>query len=113
MDSKSKQRETAARRACICCAPAQRINAASCLLALPTDSCSYPAPFWNIADSPSEWSAAAESHCLWCPSDCPLFRLAWSRSEEHTSELQSLMRISYAAFSLKKKTSTLTPTITQ
>src|SRR3546814_2838771 len=25
------------------------------------------------------------------------------RSEEHTSELQSLMRISYAAFSLKKK----------
>src|SRR3546814_5272912 len=27
-----------------------------------------------------------------------------SRSEEHTSELQSLMRISYAAFTLKKKT---------
>src|SRR3546814_19832215 len=32
-------------------------------------------------------------------SDCPL-----SRSEEHTSELQSLMRISYAVFCLKKKT---------
>src|SRR3546814_10015039 len=29
-----------------------------------------------------------------------------TRSEEHTSELQSLMRISYAAFCLKKKTST-------
>src|SRR3546814_10909901 len=28
-----------------------------------------------------------------------------SRSEEHTSELQSLMRISYAVFCLKKKTS--------
>src|SRR3546814_3972967 len=28
------------------------------------------------------------------------------RSEEHTSELQSLMRTSYAAFCLKKKTST-------
>src|SRR3546814_5205252 len=27
----------------------------------------------------------------------------WSRSEEHTSELQSLMRISYAVFCLKKK----------
>src|SRR3546814_1401531 len=26
-----------------------------------------------------------------------------NRSEEHTSELQSLMRISYAVFSLKKK----------
>src|SRR3546814_8150739 len=30
--------------------------------------------------------------------------LAW-RSEEHTSELQSLMRISYAVFCLKKKNS--------
>src|SRR3546814_8795530 len=29
------------------------------------------------------------------------------RSEEHTSELQSLMRISYAVFCLKKKKSTL------
>src|SRR3546814_6976739 len=28
---------------------------------------------------------------------------AWERSEEHTSELQSLMRISYAVFCLKKK----------
>src|SRR3546814_2119247 len=28
---------------------------------------------------------------------------AWLRSEEHTSELQSLMRISYAVFCLKKK----------
>src|SRR3546814_2624636 len=28
------------------------------------------------------------------------------RSEEHTSELQSLMRISYAVFCLKKKTRT-------
>src|SRR3546814_2301619 len=30
---------------------------------------------------------------------------AASRSEEHTSELQSLMRISYAVFCLKKKIS--------
>src|SRR3546814_6804517 len=28
---------------------------------------------------------------------------AWERSEEHTSELQSLMRTSYAVFCLKKK----------
>src|SRR3546814_8991571 len=37
------------------------------------------------------------------------------RSEEHTSELQSLMRISYAVFCLKKKTQhkqkTYTPTV--
>src|SRR3546814_5833138 len=31
-----------------------------------------------------------------------------SRSEEHTSELQSLMRISYAVFCLKKKKQTQT-----
>src|SRR3546814_7610751 len=32
------------------------------------------------------------------------------RSEEHTSELQSLMRISYAVFCLKKKKHKYTPT---
>src|SRR3546814_8505672 len=39
----------------------------------------------------------------------------YPRSEEHTSELQSLMRISYAVFCLKKKKrkpTTLTPIIT-
>src|SRR3546814_4741422 len=30
-------------------------------------------------------------------------RHEWQRSEEHTSELQSLMRISYAVFCFKKK----------
>src|SRR3546814_8422168 len=35
--------------------------------------------------------------------DAALFRLSPARSEEHTSELQSLMRISYAVFCLKKK----------
>src|SRR3546814_4464880 len=38
---------------------------------------------------------------------CPFFKRecdVWiARSEEHTSELQSLMRISYAVFCLKKK----------
>src|SRR3546814_1005201 len=33
------------------------------------------------------------------------------RSEEHTSELQSLMRISYAVFCLKKKTTRKTTTL--
>src|SRR3546814_7547389 len=32
------------------------------------------------------------------------------RSEEHTSELQSLMRHTYAVFCLKKKTKSYTPT---
>src|SRR3546814_1929228 len=43
------------------------------------------------------------------PSSAGRRRRIWSRcaddrSEEHTSELQSLMRISYAVFCLKKKT---------
>src|SRR3546814_6654255 len=42
------------------------------------------------------------------PDDLTLYDLALThgstgRSEEHTSELQSLMRISYAVFCLKKK----------
>src|SRR3546814_4933119 len=36
-----------------------------------------------------------------------LLDAADARSEEHTSELQSLMRISYAVFCLKKKTHTI------
>src|SRR3546814_6465255 len=42
--------------------------------------------------------------------DCSMQRrnqkVVEERSEEHTSELQSLMRISYAVFCLKKKTNT-------
>src|SRR3546814_4351193 len=36
-----------------------------------------------------------------------------TRSEEHTSELQSLMRISYAVFCLKKKTKNKTTNETE
>src|SRR3546814_3153540 len=42
----------------------------------------------------------------WEPVELTLFRstrFGDDRSEEHTSELQSLMRISYAVFCLKKK----------
>src|SRR3546814_6110749 len=37
------------------------------------------------------------------PANVKQFDYPWKRSEEHTSELQSLMRISYAVFCLKKK----------
>src|SRR3546814_6067748 len=46
------------------------------------------------------------------PRPCAAPRAGW-RSEEHTSELQSLMRISYAVFCLKKKKKKINqPTIT-
>src|SRR3546814_9728744 len=40
---------------------------------------------------------------LVCESSARLSFCSCARSEEHTSELQSLMRISYAVFCLKKK----------
>src|SRR3546814_6189260 len=46
----------------------------------------------------------AEEHGLYYPVDFASARAICWRSEEHTSELQSLMRISYAVFCLKKKT---------
>src|SRR3546814_2922249 len=45
-------------------------------------------PFTLPSDSYTDWQQMA---------------LTFLRSEEHTSELQSLMRISYAVFCLKKK----------
>src|SRR3546814_4229850 len=42
----------------------------------------------GMQSSPAHWHVFEEEHL---------------RSEEHTSELQSLMRISYAVFRLKKK----------
>src|SRR3546814_12507098 len=39
----------------------------------------------------------------WLRRVCSISQAAQWRSEEHTSELQSLMRISYAVFCLKKK----------
>src|SRR3546814_3489529 len=43
------------------------------------------------------------SRTLASENSCRSTRTERSRSEEHTSELQSLMRISYAVFCLKKK----------
>src|SRR3546814_4201604 len=48
-----------------------------------------PEPLWPMI--PIDWP-------WWATNEMPL-----TRSEEHTSELQSLMRTSYAVFCLKKK----------
>src|SRR3546814_5374604 len=42
-------------------------------------------------------------YCGGAPAEEPYVRISQFRSEEHTSELQSLMRISYAVFCSKKK----------
>src|SRR3546814_2056845 len=64
----------------------------------------------ELADLFSEWRA---QHCelvLLAPNELADFNALQKsclRSEEHTSELQSLMRISYDVFCLKNKTHTL------
>src|SRR3546814_2565031 len=54
-------------------------------------------------------SSAARSLSTRCARCRPSTQAAEPRSEEHTSELQSLMRISYAVFCLKKKKLTRQP----
>src|SRR3546814_2579627 len=48
-----------------------------------------------------EWLTAVDGHVIDTGDD--ILGRGAGRSEEHTSELQSLMRISYAVFCLKKK----------
>src|SRR3546814_7716435 len=70
-----------------------------------TSSSSLVVRFRNWAVTPCA-SCVSDSKarpvCRWpAPSRCTA--ASASRSEEHTSELQSLMRLSYAVFCLKKK----------
>src|SRR3546814_2619587 len=57
------------------------------------------------ADVDVHWQPCAREFGEKVDPDASIFilRARGSRSEEHTSELQSLMRISYAVFCLKKK----------
>src|SRR3546814_7754953 len=80
----------------------------------PTSSCSpvrTSGISCAIAHHPFSYRVTTNAHRL-CVMN-RLYPLLWprlkspSRSEEHTSELQSLMRISYAVFCLKKHTTTL------
>src|SRR3546814_8257738 len=65
----------------------------------------YYGIYQNSRDGDTAWTQ--NSGCNHFPHLCNNFSSAVvssKRSEEHTSELQSLMRISYAVFCLKKKT---------
>src|SRR3546814_2937545 len=62
----------------------------------------------DVPAPPVESRTAPEVRCLaligcFRPRQCGIATYTADRSEEHTSELQSLMRISYAVFCLKKK----------
>src|SRR3546814_1276296 len=64
----------------------------------PDDPIRLPAVLWVPDPPPPDWS-------IYDPADAAASS-SEMRSEEHTSELQSLMRISYAVFCLKKKNTT-------
>src|SRR3546814_5062635 len=66
---------------------------------------SSPHPLDTPASSPQiPAPGPIHDHSRTPPQDLPRQGQGQDRSEEHTSELQSLMRISYAVFCLKKKT---------
>src|SRR3546814_4411057 len=68
--------------------------------ALRDDAGAEPSPF----EHDGRWWMFAETAPGWRYDCLRLFHAdTLFRSEEHTSELQSLMRISYAVFCLKKK----------
>src|SRR3546814_7291731 len=56
---------------------------------------------WRARSTEDRAATLDDLHLVWAKAD---------RSEEHTSELQSLMRISYAVFCLKKKKQNNEPT---
>src|SRR3546814_1503846 len=62
----------------------------------------YTTLFRSLPDESTRHACRARASIA---SVCSFTRSSWRlpRSEEHTSELQSLMRISYAVFCLKKK----------
>src|SRR3546814_20031140 len=61
--------------------------------------------YWTSVAVGAEWHSKSRAR--------PTSKFMVSRSEEHTSELQSLMRISYAVFCLKKKKDNSTTHIKQ
>src|SRR3546814_8074877 len=60
-----------------------------------------PDDFLNVL--PDQRSGSVQRRRGFCNAKLRPNHLGHGRSEEHTSELQSLMRISYAVFCLKKK----------
>src|SRR3546814_2519980 len=59
--------------------------------------CRYPISYRDLEEMLAERGISVDHTTIYRWVQC------YARSEEHTSELQSLMRISYAVFCLKKK----------
>src|SRR3546814_1560391 len=75
------------------------------VLVAKTDRFRFAQPFLGFEDVTADALIATDGDAeIRAPAGgCTIIMPARQRSEEHTSELQSLMRISYAVFCLKKK----------
>src|SRR3546814_2442518 len=81
---------------------------------VPADEHAVVRGLWRAVDVFRVLALAYAAYSLWLRRDevadlsvgVAILTLLAGRSEEHTSELQSLMRISYAVFCLKKKNKT-------
>src|SRR3546814_3806437 len=85
-----------------------------------SQACRFARPLPALTPTRPPGRVRAAVALAWWESSSPLIAPSWQllarldralpmpllRSEEHTSELQSLMRISYAVFCLKKKKTT-------
>src|SRR3546814_9302704 len=84
-------------------------NAATLFSTRPSPCSPRCAKGWAISRSSRSWRLAPSASTCGDGDDCIHFhrciqgKAGHARSEEHTSELQSLMRTSYAVFCLKKK----------
>src|SRR3546814_3563522 len=85
----------------------------SAAIACSIASSSHSSSGITAAGLPVKARSAKASTCVIGRRRAALMDTEILRSEEHTSELQSLMRISYAVFCLKKKNDDKTTTIKQ
>src|SRR3546814_10919202 len=93
----------------VCSSDLRRVR--SCVAACPSTTSSQQPPRSAAPAEPSESALLRMERKRKARNHFPQFLPRGDmndaqRSEEHTSELQSLMRISYAVFCLKKKTKT-------
>src|SRR3546814_5339060 len=87
-----------------CALPIFRRSAATRPVPRPRRVPGRPRSVWHSRSIPRGDADKGSIFGCAAPIPYPFRSMAPGRSEEHTSELQSLMRISYAVFCLKKKT---------
>src|SRR3546814_3234606 len=93
------------------CRSGQALSSISCAISIPIEtplSCALPRRTRVAIASKAREIGLVPPLRIWSTEEAAQLRRVYRRSEEHTSELQSLMRNSYAVFCLKNKKTTRT-----